>query len=93
MSETNVAGVTVDTRHWIGGRRVASPADLDLAVGHAVGQYDNAGQVCLAGTRLLVEEPVAEEFTAPPAQPKQSADRRASGATHREGGNGMGQRG
>ena len=30
---------------------------------HAVGQYDNAGQVCLAGTRLLVEERVAEEFT------------------------------
>ncbi len=26
MSETNVAGVAVDTRHWIGGRRVASPA-------------------------------------------------------------------
>src|SRR5581483_11736828 len=37
-------------------------ADLDLAVRHAVGQYDNAGQVCLAGTRLLVEAPVAEEF-------------------------------
>ena len=31
---------------------------------HAVGQYDNAGQVCLAGTRLLVEEAIAEEFTA-----------------------------
>ena len=39
-------------------------ADLDLAVGHAVGQYDNAGQVCLAGTRLLVEEAIAGEFTA-----------------------------
>src|SRR5690349_8114231 len=41
---------------------VFADADLDLAVRHAVGQYDNAGQVCLAGTRLLVEEPVAEEF-------------------------------
>src|SRR5262249_14590103 len=30
----------------------------------AVGQYDNAGQVCLAGTRLLIAEPIAEEFTA-----------------------------
>ena len=29
---------------------VFADADLDLAVGHAVGQYDNAGQVCLAGT-------------------------------------------
>ena len=26
-------------------------------------QYDNAGQVCLSGTRLLVEEPVRDAFT------------------------------
>ncbi len=43
---------------------VFADADLDLAVRHAVGQYDNAGQVCLAGTRLLVDERVADEFTA-----------------------------
>jgi aminomuconate-semialdehyde/2-hydroxymuconate-6-semialdehyde dehydrogenase len=43
---------------------VFADADLELAVSHAVGQYDNAGQVCLAGTRLAIEEPVAEEFTA-----------------------------
>ena len=43
---------------------VFADADLDLAVRHAVGQYDNAGQVCLAGTRLLVEESVADEFLA-----------------------------
>ncbi|WP_159766162.1 aldehyde dehydrogenase [Streptomyces sp. HM190] len=42
---------------------VFADGDLDLAVDLAVEQYDNAGQVCLAGTRLLVEEPVAEEFT------------------------------
>jgi 5-carboxymethyl-2-hydroxymuconic-semialdehyde dehydrogenase len=42
---------------------VFADADLDLAVRHAVGQYDNAGQVCLAGSRLLVEESVAGEFT------------------------------
>jgi 5-carboxymethyl-2-hydroxymuconic-semialdehyde dehydrogenase len=42
---------------------VFADADLDLAVRQAVGQYDNAGQVCLAGTRLLVEERVAGEFT------------------------------
>jgi len=42
---------------------VFADADLDLAVRQAVGQYDNAGQVCLAGTRLLIEEPVAAEFT------------------------------
>ena len=42
---------------------VFADADLDLAVRRAVGQYDNAGQVCLAGTRLLVEEGIADEFT------------------------------
>jgi aminomuconate-semialdehyde/2-hydroxymuconate-6-semialdehyde dehydrogenase len=43
---------------------VFADADLDLAVATAVGQYDNAGQVCLAGTRLIVVEPIAQEFTA-----------------------------
>jgi acyl-CoA reductase-like NAD-dependent aldehyde dehydrogenase len=41
---------------------VFADADLDLAVQNALGQYDNAGQVCLAGTRLLVEAPVHQEF-------------------------------
>jgi aminomuconate-semialdehyde/2-hydroxymuconate-6-semialdehyde dehydrogenase len=43
---------------------VFADADLGLAVRQAVGQYDNAGQVCLAGTRLLVAEQVADEFLA-----------------------------
>jgi acyl-CoA reductase-like NAD-dependent aldehyde dehydrogenase len=42
---------------------VFADADMDLAVANAVEQYDNAGQVCLAGTRLLVEQSVAAEFT------------------------------
>jgi aminomuconate-semialdehyde/2-hydroxymuconate-6-semialdehyde dehydrogenase len=42
---------------------VFADADLDLAVANAAEQYDNAGQVCLAGSRLLVEEPIAAEFT------------------------------
>ncbi|MDL4819381.1 aldehyde dehydrogenase [Actinomadura opuntiae] len=42
---------------------VFADADLDLAVDLAVEQYDNAGQVCLAATRLLVESSVAGEFT------------------------------
>jgi 5-carboxymethyl-2-hydroxymuconic-semialdehyde dehydrogenase len=37
-------------------------ADLDAAVRQAVNQYDNAGQVCLAGTRLLVEDGVFDTF-------------------------------
>jgi len=39
-------------------------ADLDAVVRQAVGQFDNAGQVCLAGTRLLVEDDVYDEFLA-----------------------------
>ncbi|WP_458247176.1 aldehyde dehydrogenase [Streptomyces sp. MAI_2237] len=42
---------------------VFADADLDLALDLAVEQYDNAGQVCLAATRILVEETVADEFT------------------------------
>lgn len=41
---------------------ILDDADLDLAVDLAVEQYDNAGQVCLAGTRLLVQEGVADAF-------------------------------
>jgi 5-carboxymethyl-2-hydroxymuconic-semialdehyde dehydrogenase len=41
---------------------VFADADLELAVNTAIGQYDNAGQVCLAGTRLLVEEGIREKF-------------------------------
>ncbi len=37
-------------------------ADLDLAVELAVEQYDNAGQVCLSGTRLLVQKSIAPQF-------------------------------
>lgn len=37
-------------------------ADLAAAAVKAAGQYDDAGQVCLAGTRLLVEESVREDF-------------------------------
>ena len=43
---------------------VFEDADLDLAAHLAVEQYDNAGQVCLSGTRILVHEAVADEFAA-----------------------------
>ena len=42
---------------------ILDDADLDLAVDLAVEQYDNAGQVCLAGTRLLVQRGIADAFT------------------------------
>ena len=37
---------------------VCADADLELALSTAAGQYDNAGQVCLAGSRLLVHASV-----------------------------------
>src|SRR5579859_3818202 len=41
---------------------VFEDADLDAAASKAAGQYDDAGQVCLAGTRLLVQESIREPF-------------------------------
>lgn len=41
---------------------VFADADLDLAAQKAALQYDDAGQVCLSGTRLLVQEDVADDF-------------------------------
>ena len=41
---------------------ITDDADLNLAVDLAIDQYDNAGQVCLSGTRLLVHEAIGEAF-------------------------------
>ena len=41
---------------------VFDDADLDLAVDLAVEQFDNAGQVCLKGARLLVQDSIADAF-------------------------------
>src|SRR5579871_430484 len=41
---------------------VFADADLEAAARTAAGQYDDAGQVCLAGTRLLVDGAVAAQF-------------------------------
>lgn len=43
---------------------VLEDADLDNAAATGALMYRNAGQVCLAGTRFLVHEKVAEAFTA-----------------------------
>ncbi len=41
---------------------VFEDADIDAAARKAAGQYDDSGQVCLAGTRLIVQESVADEL-------------------------------
>jgi len=41
---------------------VFTDADLDLAAEKAALMYDDAGQICLAGTRLLVEASCRDEF-------------------------------
>lgn len=37
-------------------------ADFEAAVTKAVGQFDDSGQVCLAGTRLIVHSSIKEKF-------------------------------
>ncbi|MGI9117336.1 MAG: aldehyde dehydrogenase family protein [Gaiellales bacterium] len=59
----NVVPVTAE----LGGKNpfiVFADADLDAAAAKAALQYDDAGQVCLSGTRLLVEESVVDDFLA-----------------------------
>jgi acyl-CoA reductase-like NAD-dependent aldehyde dehydrogenase len=61
------AGNVVPFTAELGGKNpfvVFADADLEAAARKAAGQYDDAGQVCLSGTRLLIEEPVLEEFLA-----------------------------
>lgn len=41
---------------------VFADADLDAAAKKAAAQFQDSGQVCLAGTRLLIEAPVYKEF-------------------------------
>jgi len=41
---------------------IFADADPDAALKQAVGQFDNAGQVCLAGTRLLIESSIYDDF-------------------------------
>ena len=41
---------------------VCADADLDAAAMTVAGQYGNAGQVCLAGTRIFVEKSIEHEF-------------------------------
>ena len=41
---------------------VFDDCDLEAAARKASGQFDDSGQVCLAGTRLLVQESIVEAF-------------------------------
>jgi len=41
---------------------VFADADIEAAAHRAAWQYDDSGQICLAGTRLLVEESIRDEF-------------------------------
>jgi len=47
---------------------VFADADMNLALQTAAAQYDHAGQVCLAGTRLLVDASVYSTFLSRLAQ-------------------------
>jgi aldehyde dehydrogenase (NAD+) len=63
-STSNLKRVTLE----LGGKSpdvVFADADLDAAVpGAGMACFSNSGQICCAGTRLFVERPIYEEFTA-----------------------------
>jgi acyl-CoA reductase-like NAD-dependent aldehyde dehydrogenase len=68
---TDAARALTPVSFELGGKSpfvVFADADLDAAAATAAYQYDNSGEVCLAGTRLLVEnealDPFMERFTA-----------------------------
>lgn len=57
----NIVPITAE----LGGKSpllVFADADIDAAAKKAAGQFDDSGQVCMAGTRLIVEESVRDEF-------------------------------
>jgi betaine-aldehyde dehydrogenase/5-carboxymethyl-2-hydroxymuconic-semialdehyde dehydrogenase len=59
------AGNIVPFTAELGGKScllVFADADIDAAAKKAAGQFDDSGQVCMAGTRLIVEESVRDEF-------------------------------
>jgi aldehyde dehydrogenase (NAD+) len=62
-SKTNIKRLQLE----LGGKSpdiVFADADLDKAVpGAAMGAFANSGQICYAGTRILVQRPIVEEFT------------------------------
>ena len=41
---------------------VFADADIDAAAKKAAAQYDDSGQVCMCGSRLIVEESIKEQF-------------------------------
>jgi len=41
---------------------VFADADIDAAAKKAAGQFDDSGQVCMAGTRLIVQQSVRDQF-------------------------------
>lgn len=43
---------------------IFADADIDAAAKKAAGQYDDSGQVCMAGTRIIVEDSVRDDFLA-----------------------------
>jgi aminomuconate-semialdehyde/2-hydroxymuconate-6-semialdehyde dehydrogenase len=62
---TDAAAQLTPVSFELGGKSpflVFEDADLDAAAATAAYQYDNSGQVCLAGTRLLVQGSVIDTF-------------------------------
>ncbi len=61
---------------------IVGSGDFDAAVDHVLtGVFLHSGQVCSAGTRLIVEESIADEFVAAVAAPRRARSGWATGST------------
>ena len=61
----NAADNVVPFTAELGGKSallVFEDADIDAAAKKAAGQYDDSGQVCMAGSRLIVQDSIRDEF-------------------------------
>ena len=78
MSEADVAGVAVDTRHWIGGRRVASPGtftDLSPIDGQRLAEVARGGEAEVAAAVRAAREAFGGWSQTPPPDRATSASR------------------
>src|SRR5580692_720535 len=71
MTTTTVAGVTVDTRHWIGGRRVASQAtftDVSPIDEQPLAQVSAGGATEISAAVSAARQAFGEWAATPPAE-------------------------
>jgi aminomuconate-semialdehyde/2-hydroxymuconate-6-semialdehyde dehydrogenase len=86
MSTTTVAGVEVDTRHWIGGERVAGAQtfdDVSPLDGEVIATVSRGGQAEVDAAVAAAREAFPEWASTPPAERSAILNRVADGVEKR----------